>query len=110
LRAGSYLPTRRGTSSASLRTATPDRRPHTAPDLLPVAYPRSREHDEEPFQRWRIPTRARSNSANFLTHDNGVRQPQDVPPVGLLRKGSISEDARRNISAPRPRSTSSTSR
>ena len=34
-----------------------------------VAYPRSREHDEEPLQRWRIPTRARSNSANFLTHD-----------------------------------------
>src|SRR6266851_5143890 len=25
--------------------------------------------DEEPLQRWRIPTRARSNSANFLTHD-----------------------------------------
>src|SRR6266702_6750169 len=67
--AGSYLPTQRGTSSASLRTAAPDRRPHTAPDLLPVAYPRSREHDEEPLQRWRIPTRARSNSANFLTHD-----------------------------------------
>jgi hypothetical protein len=28
-----------------LRTAAPDRRPHTAPDLLPVAYPRSREHE-----------------------------------------------------------------
>ena len=69
MRAGSYLPTQRGTSSASLRAAAPDRRPHTAPDLLPVAYPRSREHDEEPLQRWRIPTRARSNSANFLTHD-----------------------------------------
>src|SRR5947208_14101207 len=51
IRAGSYLPTQRGTSSASLRTAAPDRRPHTAPDLLPVAYPRSREHDEEPLQR-----------------------------------------------------------
>src|ERR1039458_5903060 len=46
MRAGSYLPTQRGTSSASLRTAVPDRRPHTAPDLLPVAYPRSPEHDE----------------------------------------------------------------
>src|SRR4030095_13252633 len=33
-----------GTSSASLRTAAPDRRPHSAPDLLPVAYPRSCEH------------------------------------------------------------------
>jgi hypothetical protein len=32
-----------------LRTAAPDRRPHTAPDLLRVAYPRSREHDEEPL-------------------------------------------------------------
>jgi len=32
-----------------LRAAAPDRRPHTAPDLLPVAYPRSREHDEEPL-------------------------------------------------------------
>src|SRR5262252_4108537 len=30
MRAGSYLPTQRGTSSASLRTAAPDRRPHTA--------------------------------------------------------------------------------
>src|SRR6266487_6429384 len=29
MRAGSYLPTRRGTSSASLRAAAPDRRPHT---------------------------------------------------------------------------------
>src|SRR5512132_1153911 len=47
MRAGSYLPTPRGTSSASLRTAAPDRRPHTAPDLPPVAYPGSREHDEE---------------------------------------------------------------
>jgi hypothetical protein len=42
MRAGSYLPTQRGTSSASLRTAAPDRRPHTAPDLLPVAYPLTR--------------------------------------------------------------------
>jgi hypothetical protein len=56
-----------------LRAAAPDRRPHTAPDLLPVAYPRSREHDEEPLQTSRIPTRARSNSANFLTHD--IRMP-----------------------------------
>src|SRR4051812_32498236 len=34
MRAGSYLPTQRGTSSASLRAAAPDRRPHTAPGLL----------------------------------------------------------------------------
>src|SRR5450755_4950639 len=39
MRAGSYLPTQRGTSSASLRAAAPDRRPHTAADLLPVACP-----------------------------------------------------------------------
>src|ERR1019366_4533600 len=110
MRAGSYLPTRRGTSSASLRTATPDRRPHTAPDLLPVAYPRSREHDEEPFQRWRIPTRARSNSANFLTHDSGVSNPEDVPRVGLLRRGLFSEYWRGNLPALRPRSTRRTSR
>src|ERR1700730_15783843 len=67
MRAGSYLPTQRGTSSASLRTAAPDRRPHTASYLLPVACPRSREHDEEPLQRWRIPSRARSNSASAAT-------------------------------------------
>src|SRR6266508_3779991 len=51
-----------------------DRRPHTAPDLLPVAYLRSLEHDEEPLQRWIIPTRARSNSANFLTHDTELNR------------------------------------
>jgi hypothetical protein len=44
----SYLPTQRGTSSASLRAAAPDRRPHTAPGLLPVACPRSREHHAVP--------------------------------------------------------------
>jgi hypothetical protein len=38
MRAGSYLPTQKGTSSVSLRTAAPDRRPHTAPDVFPVAY------------------------------------------------------------------------
>ena len=43
----------RATSSTSLRTAAPDHRPHTAPDLLPVAFPRSRDHDEEPLQSWR---------------------------------------------------------
>jgi Glyoxalase-like domain len=48
IRAGSSLPTQRETSSASLRTAAPDRRPHTAPDLLPVTHPRSREHDKQP--------------------------------------------------------------
>src|SRR3954470_274495 len=47
MRAGSYLPTQRGTSSASLPAAAPDRRPNSAPDLLPVAYRRSGEHDEE---------------------------------------------------------------
>src|SRR6516164_2328590 len=31
MRAGSCLPTRRGTSSASLQGAAPDRRPHSAP-------------------------------------------------------------------------------
>src|ERR1700758_755343 len=44
MRAGSCLPTQRGMSSASLRTAAPDRKPHTTPELLPVACPRSREH------------------------------------------------------------------
>src|SRR5215211_8404104 len=58
MRAGSYLPTQRGTSSASLRAAAPDRRPHTAPDLLPVAYPRSREHDEEPSKEGRLTSSA----------------------------------------------------
>src|SRR6266704_2126036 len=88
--AGSYLPTQRGTSSASLRTAAPDRRPHTAPDLLPVAYPRSREHDEEPLQRWRIPTRARSNSANFLTHDTAFEIESTTSIYsGLLRMSDL---------------------
>jgi len=90
MRAGSYLPTQRGTSSASLRAAAPDRRPHTAPGLLPVAYPRSREHDEEPLQRWRIPTRARSNSANFLTHDTAFEIESTTSIYsGLLRMSDL---------------------
>src|SRR6266581_9601413 len=91
MRAGSYLPTQRGTSSASLRTAAPDRRPHTAPDLLPVAYPRSREHGEEPLQRWRIPTRARSNSADFLT---GWQHSDPARPAA--RAGEVPGDAARH--------------
>jgi hypothetical protein len=56
-----------------LRTAAPDRRPHTAPDLLPVAYPRSREHDEEPLQGWRSPDPSKINFANFSTLDKGAK-------------------------------------
>src|SRR5258705_12147787 len=83
MRAGSYLPTQRGTSSASLRAAAPDRRPHTAPDLPSVAYPRSREHDEEPLQRWRIPTRARSNSVDALL------RPALPPTLSLMIGGMV---------------------
>src|SRR6266571_8773358 len=99
MRAGSYLLTQRGTSSASLRTAAPDRGPHTAPDLLPVAYPRSREHDEEPLQRWRIPTRARSNSANFLTHDmDRPAQSRSEADRTVQRTGRVCRDGTQNPS------------
>src|SRR5258707_12317884 len=99
MRAGSYLPTQRGTSSASLRAAAPDRRPHTAPDLLSVAYPRSREHDEEPLQRWRIPTRARSNSVDALLRSA-------LPPtlslmIGGMVLGLVTGVPAGTVSAPR---------
>jgi Glyoxalase-like domain len=64
-----------------------DRRPHTAPDLLPVAYPRSHEHDEEPRRRWRIP-QLRATDTGRRTEQ--VRREPMARTRPFLKRGQVS--------------------